>query len=111
MLILTKEKIQTALGVFKEKLNRHFSQKFDLYVFGSAARGDFQPESDIDVLLIIDQPVDIPLKEQVFHLAFEAELECDVIFGVLVYSKQEWDSALYRAMPIHWSVDKEGIKV
>jgi predicted nucleotidyltransferase len=111
MLYLTKEKIQTALSVFKQKLAQHFPQKLELYVFGSAARGDFQPESDIDVLVIIDQPVDVSLKEQIFHLAFEVELECDVVFGVLVHSKQEWDSALYRAMPIHWSVDKDGIKV
>ncbi len=108
---LTKDQAQIAVKKLKDKLIRRFGDKVMLYLFGSVARGDFGPESDIDVLVIIDGEVNIHLKEEVIDLAFEVGLECNVIFGVIVYSDNEWDSDLYKSMPIHWAIDKEGIKV
>ena len=45
-----------ALRELKEK----FSEKFpdvDIILFGSKARGDFDPESDIDLLILIEEPI------------------------------------------------------
>lgn len=43
----------------------------DAYLYGSFARGDYHPESDIDILLAVDHPVDsISLLFPLFVLSF-----------------------------------------
>jgi predicted nucleotidyltransferase len=108
MLRLTKKKAQYALNQLKEKLRARFADKVQLYVFGSVARGDFGLESDIDVLVVIDGPVNTRLEEEILDMIFEIELDCDVVFGVIIYSKAEWDSPLIQTTPLHKNIDREG---
>ncbi len=75
------------------------------------ARGDFRSESDIDVLVLLEQKVDYALKDEIYDLAFDIELEHNVVFGLLIESKVEWASPLSQAMPIHKVIDREGVAV
>lgn len=96
------------------ELKKRICEKFpdaEIILYGSKARGDFDKESDIDVLVLLENIVNWDLKEEIFSIAFELELKFDVIFGVTVYQKQFWYSSLGRAMPLHWNVDKEGVNV
>ena len=107
--MLTKNTAQKAIKNFKEKLIAHLGNQAKLYLFGSVARGDFHAESDIDVLVLIDGPVNTQLKEEIFGLAFDVELEMEVCFGVLVYAKERWDSPRIQVTPLHENIDKDGV--
>jgi len=98
----------SALKEFEKKLFQRFHD-VKIILYGSKARGDCTGFSDIDVLIILNCNVDNRLREKIFSMSFEIELEYDVIFGLLVESKHFWDSSRAKSMPIHWNIDNEGI--
>jgi hypothetical protein len=105
-----RENEKAALLELKEKLLERFSD-VEIILYGSKARGDANEESDIDVLVLLKRKVNCALKEEIFSTAFKIELKYNVIFGVIVYQKQFWDSPLGKAMPLHLNIDKEGVYV
>lgn len=82
-----------------------------MILFGSKARGDAVEFSDIDVLVLLNRKIDNSLEEEIFSTAFKIELKNDVVFGIVVYSKQFWNSELGKAMPLRWNIDKDGVPV
>lgn len=95
------------------ELEKRLSQKFpdsEIVLYGSKARGDSNEESDIDVLILTRQKVDSRIRDEIVGLAYDIELDNDVVFGLLIESKEFWNSPLAKAMPIHWNIDGEGIR-
>ncbi len=105
-----KENERRALKELKERVLQRFPSA-EIILYGSKARGDFDKESDIDVLILIEGEVNTTVEEEIFHLAYDIELEDDVVFGILVHAKDFWNSNLANAMPIHWNIDKEGVVI
>lgn len=83
----------------------------DLILYGSRARGDAKEYSDYDILVVIDGPVDMPLKERILANVYPLLLETGRMLTLIIYSKKQWDSPLYRAMPLHKNVDREGLMI
>lgn len=75
-------------------------------VFGSRVRGDFTGDSDLDMLIVID---DIARKEKVVRAFSDVELEHDIPFGPVIYTKHEYDVNLSMGSPFFKEVNKEGI--
>jgi len=40
---------------------------------------------------------------------FPIELEAGVVLTVNIYSHHKWNSTLYRAMPFHRNVERDGV--
>ncbi|MBU4293897.1 MAG: nucleotidyltransferase domain-containing protein [Actinobacteria bacterium] len=99
-----------ALNLLKENLQKRYKIS-EIILYGSKARGDSEKESDMDVLVILENEVNDNLREEIFNLSFEIELEYDVIFGILIEQKDFWGSLRAKSMPIHWNIDREGITV
>lgn len=106
--MLTKRKADIAVAGLKERLKRRFGDKISLYLFGSVARGDFGPESDIDVLVLFDGTLTREVEKEVMDAAFHIELDEDVVFGLMIEPNSDWQTPLFRAMPIHRVIDEEG---
>ena len=81
----------------------------DVILYGSRARGDAGEHSDYDVLIIVNGPVSMRLKEKILSKVYPLELETGAMLTLTSYSKERWDSPLYRAMPFHKNVDREGV--
>lgn len=97
-----------------EDLKKRLSERFpsvEIILFGSKARGDFDSESDFDLLVLIDNAPDSRIEEEIVGISYDIELMYDVVFGIIVENKDYWDSPLARAMPLHWNVDKDGVRV
>jgi predicted nucleotidyltransferase len=80
-----------------------------LILYGSRARGDASPASDYDVLVLVDAEVSSALEDRIGDALYEIELEHDAVISALVFNRQVWNGARYRALPLHESVDREGI--
>jgi len=81
----------------------------DVILYGSRARGDANEYSDYDILIIVNGSVDMALEERILDKIYPLELETCEVLTFIVYSTQDWNSPLYRAMPLHKNVDRDGV--
>jgi predicted nucleotidyltransferase len=77
-------------------------------LFGSKARGNADPESDIDVLFVLDT-LNWEAERSVFEICFHASLRHDILLAPLVMSRAETESPLTQATPFFQNVEKEGV--
>lgn len=61
-----------------------------LWLFGSKARGDDRPYSDIDLLLIVKE-VSSKIQWEVYEIAADYSLEYDVLFNIHIIDRAEWE--------------------
>lgn len=97
---MTKLAIKQSISDFKQLLMERF---------GSVARGDFKPLSDIDILVLLPFDTDNSVEEEVFGLAYDIELKYGVVFGIVVYSRSFWNSPVAQYMPLHKNIEREGV--
>jgi uncharacterized protein len=87
---------------------RLIDPKADIILYGSRARGDERPDSDWDILVLTDYPVDLN-KERLFRdNLYELELEAGEAFSIFVYSKIDWLTK-QRITPFYYNVNQEGV--
>lgn len=92
-----------------KKAIRQVVEDSDVILYGSRARGDAGEHSDYDILIIVNGPVNMRLKEKILSNVYPLELDTGAVLTLMTYNKEQWDSSLYRAMPFHKNVDREGI--
>lgn len=83
----------------------------EVVLYGSRARGDASPESDYDLLVLVDGPVDRDLENRIGDRLYDLELETGSVVSLIVYEKSFWETSLCKAMPLHRNVDREGVKL
>ena len=82
-----------------------------LVLFGSRARGDNEPDSDIEVLVVLDGPVSRESEEYVRSCAWELSYENGVVIFPLVVARTEWEEGPTSASLLAVAVGKEGVEV
>ena len=82
-----------------------------LVLFGSRARGDNEPDSDIDVLVVLDGPVSRESEEYVRSCAWELSYENGVVIFPLVVARTEWEEGPTSASLLAVAVSNEGVEV
>lgn len=80
----------------------------DVILYGSRARGDAQDDSDYDLLVLVDRPADVAVHEQLISSISPLEVD-GAVLTLSIHNRDLWNSKLYRAMPFHENVDREGV--
>jgi len=88
---------------------RQVTTDADVILYGSRARGDANEYSDYDILIIVNDSADMALEERILAKLFPLEEETCEVLTFIVYSKQDWNSPVYRVMPLHKNVDRDGV--
>ncbi len=81
----------------------------EIILYGSRARDDARPDSDWDLLILVDGVVDADREKAIRHRVYEVEWDEDEVLCSVICDREDWNSPLYRAMPFHQNVDREGI--
>lgn len=108
---MERETIDKALGELTSYLEKRHGKGVEVFLFGSVARGDYDDESDIDVLVLLPGKVNTALKEEIYEEAYEIGLRYDVVFGIVIYELDFWHSELAAVMPLYKDIEMESIKL
>lgn len=87
---------------------REIDSTADIILYGSRARGDEYPESDWDLLILVNSRVDIDQEKNFRHRLYDIELELGEAFSVYVYNKNDWKSNHWMT-PMYQNIAKEGL--
>ena len=109
---MTKEMIETAVTRYAEEAKEAFGPKLHrVILYGSCARGDYDDESDIDIMTILDVPrekVNDELEKSIdISSRIDEEFDYDILLSPVVQSKD----IFYRykdVLPFYMNVIKEG---
>ena len=109
MALSTEEK--SALKSFKILLKQILGkQLIELKLFGSKARGDDRPNSDMDVLIIVATD-DWHIRDTVYDVATDMLLQMDVCISPKVISKNRFDQLCKEGTSFIHNVSKDAITV
>ena len=98
-----------AVTRFLDLLQQHYSERvLQTVLFGSKARGDSRPLSDIDILIVIDQD-DWRFSHAISTLAADVSLEYDVLIGPRVIGQERWERMKKQRFSLYRNVIAEGI--
>ncbi len=100
-----------ALHAYVHALQERFgAQLVDAMLFGSRARGDAHPESDIDVLAILSDP-DAEALSDARGLAFDIWLAYGVLMSIRAMSQQGWQALAARQSLFYRNLVRDGISL
>jgi len=81
----------------------------DLRVFGSRARGDAEPDSDLDVFIEVE--VCTPeLRQRISGIAWEVGFEMDRVISTVVATRVELEQGAMGTNPLLLNVEREGVR-
>jgi predicted nucleotidyltransferase len=81
----------------------------DLCVFGSRARGDAEPDSDLDVFIEVET-LTPRLRQQISEIAWEVGFELDRVISTTVTTGDQLEHGAMGANPLILDIEREGIR-
>jgi predicted nucleotidyltransferase len=79
------------LETFKTLVTRRVRIR-QMYLFGSRARGDAAPGSDMDVLVVTEDELSEKDSDFISDCAWEAGFEHGIVVVPVVFSREEWEN-------------------
>jgi predicted nucleotidyltransferase len=101
---------KTALAEIKRRVSALFAVR-QFVLFGSKARGDADPDSDIDLLMITEKRLSWQESHRITHEVFEVNLKHGTNFSYVNVDAETWNCDLWKYVPLHQNVESEGIPV
>jgi predicted nucleotidyltransferase len=81
----------------------------DLRVFGSRARGDAAPDSDLDVFIELETCTP-DLRRRISEIAWEVGFEMDRVISTVVATREELERGAMGANLLVLNVEREGVR-
>jgi len=98
-----------ALSRYLEILRQEYKDQISkVILFGSLARGESDPESDIDLLIVITNG-DQKLKDEISMACFDIILETNVILSPLVMDRETYEWHKNYRDPLYNNIQKDGL--
>jgi uncharacterized protein len=80
-----------------------------LYLYGSRARGTARPESDWDLLVLLQSPFSDDLIRKLRRALYEIEWMSGEVISVVVRSTDDWRSEQSVVTPFYQNVSRESL--
>lgn len=99
-----------ALRIIKEKVSVAFSV-VDFVLFGSAARGEADEESDRDLMIVVSEPISRFKRHEITDIVFDVNLEFGTNFSTLVVDQDSWETGMLSVLPLRDEIIRDGIRL
>ena len=100
---------QQIADIFKRQLEK-LARPLDVRVFGSRARGDASPDSDLDIYIELEE-VTPQLRDQINEAAWLVGFDRDRVISTFVVTREQLAHGALGASPIVASIMKEGFAI
>lgn len=94
----------------KEALFTRFPD-LQVILFGSEARGDASPDSDVDLLILVnEEKVTVEKERNIRGILFDIELKTNIIISSIIISRNSWENRPFKT-PFYVNVVNEGVLI
>jgi predicted nucleotidyltransferase len=83
-----KSEVLSRIKTFAKEIDSNAN----IMLYGSRKRGDEHPDSDWDILILVNSKTDLDYEKVFRHRLYEIELKLGEAFSISVYNKNEWIS-------------------
>ena len=103
------ERVKHTLSDYIHRVSTYYPQDvLSITLYGSQARGDAHPESDIDLFLVVQD--NTPTLREAFHdLAWQVQFKHDMVISDIIRSQEEAHQMQAQGFPYYQNIEKEGI--
>lgn len=96
-----RKKLEVHLRTIKKVAEEHFGTDVRVYLFGSVLRGDYRPQSDIDVAVVLRRRPSV--EERIaFRCKIREELGLFHPFEIHIVSEDDWKRWYGRFLKGEW---------
>ena len=86
-----RDREKKAVALFASRVKTSLgSNMLNMRIFGSKVRGDFQRDSDIDILLVV-RDRDASVRDNISEIASDLNLEFDCLLSPVIYTETEYN--------------------
>lgn len=107
---LTDRERQVAIEFLKRVRQRFDGQLVSAVLFGSRARGEAEPDSDMDVLVVMSS-ADPEVRKEIRYLAVEVWLEHGIYLSTRVWSQAHWRKLEELQTLLYQNIRRDGINL
>ena len=104
------QQLWSALQETKRRISADFAVD-RIVLFGSVVRGEADEESDVDLLIVLREPSNHLVRNQISRLLLDINLKYDTNLSGLVVEQPAWDEGLLTVLPIRTEIQEEGIRL
>lgn len=91
-----------------KKVVLEVNSEVQIVLFGSRARGDFNEESDRDVLILVDKAeIDFNFKRKIRTALFKIQLRFGEAISTIIRNRSFWNEL--KATLFYWEVQKDEV--
>jgi len=104
-----KENEKSALLELKKNLQERYGL-LDFRIFGSKARGEDSPDSDIDVMIKLPE-ISFVIESEIDKIIFSINLKNDCFITAVLFGKKELEEGPMDQSPLYKAIEREGITI
>ena len=103
------ENERKAVEILKSRLMERFDVR-DMRLFGSKARGQAGPDSDLDIMIELASRSP-EIESEIDDIKFKVNLENDSFITIIVFGQNELEYGPMKESPIYKIIQREGIPI
>lgn len=108
-----EEKIKNITSEVYEELIKLFGAKIErIILYGSYARGDFNLESDVDIMILLNcnQKEIMQKRKEISRIASRIGLKNDIMISLLARNSDDYKNSM-KHQPLYQNIEKEGMVI
>ncbi len=79
----------------------------EVWLYGSRARGDYNDNSDWDLIVIVPRELNYKQKQKIHYTIYDFGMEIGELFSIFIHTRKQWEK--YKFIPFRQEVEKEKI--